>query len=266
MSSETLIQELKKEIEQKGILPKEDIQASHPNLKQKEINSIVKELVRDPSIHDEGEVLRYTPLHSSVETDFLTEMEKIFTQSSTPDSIKVDQRIYRGFFIVANPSSIDNTLFFKIFSARPNVHASMIITPESHMNVIHHIQHELAIVEKELQQLALEGKVSGKLIKTLEDKKNFLKDRMSKILSNELAPFRLMLTFVVEENNDEDLNFAANTLMATFRKLGFIVKTAINYQKEVLQSTMPNGASYLNRREIITMNNVLSKNFPFVRW
>ena len=202
VNNKNIISELKKEIEQKGILPIEDIHLKYPDLKQKDVQSLIKSLTSGGSIHYEDEILRYTPIHSSVEIEFLAEMEKIFSQSFSPDYIKVDQRFYRGFFIVANPSTIDKSFLFKIFSARTNVHASMIITPESHMDVIHHIQHELSTVEKELQQLALEGKVSGKEIKNLEDKKIFLKDKMTKILSNGMVPLKILLTFVVEEINE----------------------------------------------------------------
>ncbi|MFH0874729.1 MAG: hypothetical protein V1859_02240 [archaeon] len=179
------------------------------------------------------------------------------------DRLKMGNMLYRGIIVVANPEKIMPDFVNKIYQNIDNVITSVNVSPESVINVVHHLMHELSITEKEINSLALEGKISGKGMVALENRRNFLKEKIEKLMSEELMPFKLSLTFLVEEINDENLDYASNSLMSSLRKLGFVLKFAVNYQKEAFLTILPSGANYLRRREIIVANDLVSTMFNF---
>ncbi|MEK6868844.1 MAG: hypothetical protein AABX63_02360 [Nanoarchaeota archaeon] len=265
MEFSKIIEEEKDEIHKKGILLKSYLSEKYKKLSKKERAKIEEALESDPSIVLEGDAFKLISITSTTEQELLDQINSLEKTELYQDKIKVANVIYRGIIIVANPLLAVPDFINKLYQGRSNLITSIHISPESTMNVVHHLTYELEVTEKEINRLAFEGRISGKEITELESKRKFIKEKIERLTSEELMPFKLNLIFAIEEINDEDLDFATNKILTYLRKLGFIVKSAINYQKDALKTIVPSGADFLRRKPIIVTNDLLSNIFPFVK-
>ena len=260
-----IVEELKDEIHKKGILPKSFLTEKYGKIRKKERLKIEKALESNSSIVIESDVFKLISVTSSTEQELLDHIKSLENTELYQDKIKAANMLYRGIIVVANPLLSVPDFINKIYQGRNNVMTTIQISPESTMNVIHHLTSELGVIEKEINKLVFEGRITGKEVSELENKRTFLKGKIEKLTSEELIPFKLNLTFVVEDINNEDLDFSTNKFLTYLRKLGFVVKSAINYQKDTLKTTVPSGANFLSRRPIIVTNDLLANIFPFVK-
>lgn len=265
MDFEKIVENLREEVHEKGILPKSHIAEKYTELKKKGWIKIENALESDPGIVLDGDIFKLVSLQSSTEQELLVHIHSLEKQELYQDKIKAGNMLYRGIILVANPIRALPDFINKLYQGRNNLITAIHISPESTMNVVHQLMYELDSTEKEINRLAFEGKISDKEMSVLENKRNFLKEKIERLTSEELIPFKLNLTFVIEDINDEDLDFSTNKILTYLRKLGFVVKSAINYQKETLKTILPSGADFLKRREIIVTNDLLSTLFPFVK-
>ncbi|GEM_PF-2771456 len=262
---EGITEQLKREIHEKAILYISEITAKYPGLSKKEIDAIIGKLEADISIAKEGDVLTLLTLKSSTEQDIYSHIIDMENIEMHPDRIKIGNTLYRGFIVVANPQKIGFGVFHQLLKSKNNMIIAMHVSPESSINIVHHLRSELSTVESKLNYFALQGKIVGRDVDELRDSQKFQKDKIEKFSNGTLKVFKLHFTFAVEETNEDDLDFTTNKAVAFLKKIGFVVKMAINYQKDVLKTIVPSGANFLRRRPIIVTNNFMSDSFPFVK-
>ena len=262
---EQIAEQLKREIHEKAILYISEITTKYPGLSKKETDAIIKKLEADISIAKEGDVLTLLTLKSSTEQDIYSHIIDMENIEMLPDRIKIGNTLYRGFIVVANPQKIGFGVFHQLLKSKNNMIIAMHVSTESSINMVHHLRSELGTVEAKLNYFALQGKIVGKDVDELRDREKFLKDKIEKFSNGTLKAFKLHFTFAVEETNADDLDFTTNKAVAFLKKIGFVVKMAINYQKDVLKTIVPSGANFLRRRPIIVTNNFMSDSFPFVK-
>lgn len=259
-----IMQKLKKEIYEKGILYVSHIKEEYKNLPKSEIKDIIRELENDVSVVREEDVLSLLTLKSTTEQELYKRILDLEQVEMHPDHIKIGNTLYRGFIVVANPEIVKTGFFHQLFQAHNNLAIAMHIEPESSIKLTHHLRNDLRLTQNKLNSYALQGRIVGKEVEQLRDKEKFLKDKIEKIANGFLRPFRLNLTFAIEDT-EEDLDFSTARVVAFLKKMGFIAKMAINYQHDVIKTIVPSGANFLKRREIIVSNNALSDMFPFVK-
>ena len=262
---EKITEQLKREIHEKAILYISEITTKYPGLSKKETDAIIKKLEADISIAKEGDVLTLLTLKSSTEQDIYSHIIDMENIEMLPDHVKIGNTLYRGFIVVANPQKISVGVFHQLMKSKNNLIMAMHVSPESSINAVHHLRSELSAVENKLNYFALQGKIVGKDVDELRDRQKFLKDKIEKFSNGTLKAFKLHFTFAVEETNEDDLDFTTNKAVAFLKKIGFVVKMAINYQKDVLKTLVPSGANFLKRRPMIVTNNFMSDSFPFVK-
>ena len=262
---EVIAEEIKKELRAKGLLYISDVKAKYKDIAERDFNLVLQNLDKNASIARDNEVLSLLTLKSSTEQELYSHILALEKISMNPDYYKAGNTLYRGFIIVANPQSIETGAFQQLLLSKNNLHTALHISPESSIKMVHHLKAELSEIERKLNYFALEGRIIGKEIDELRDRELFLKDKIEKFSAGALKAFKLYLTFAVEGTSGDDLNFTTNKMMTFLKKLGFVVKMAINYQKDVLKTMVPSGGNFLKRRPTIVTNNFLADSFPFVK-
>ena len=262
---EQAVQQLKKEIHEKGILYFSYIQENYKQFSKPEFNEVISRLETDTSIVREEDVFSLLTLKSSTEQELYKDILNLEHVEMHPDHIKIGNTLYRGFIVVANPENVHSGFFHPLFQTHNNLSAALHIEPESPIKLVHHLRSDLAVIQNKINTFALQGKIVGREVEQLRDKEKFLQDKIEKLANGILKTFRLNLTFMAEDTNSEDLDFSTNRIVALLKKMGFISKMAINYQHDILKTILPSGANFLRRREIVVTNNTVSDMFPFVK-
>ncbi len=261
-----ILEKLTQQIHEKGVLYESDIKKEHKGLLAKErIRAVLASLERNPSIILEHGIFKFISIASTNEQNLYTQIADLEKIEMLPDHLKIANTFYKGIIVVANPPEIEGDFLNRLYKERDNLTTSIRISPESIINVTHHLTYELNQIEKKLNELALEGKIAGKEVNMLRKDRDFLKQKIEDFSSQKTLPSKLNLTFLVEDINKDDLDFSTSKVLTALRKMGFVVKVAINYQKEILKTIVPNGADFLKRRPIIVTNELLAHMFPFIK-